>query len=333
MTLSILIVNYKTPNLVIDCIESIYQFDSDGIEVIVIDNDSSDGIEEKLTQQFPHVVFIQMGYNAGFARANNAGMSVAKAKHFLLLNSDTIVLDNAIQRCLQHFVGSEFVACGVQLLNKDLSEQISGNYALKGGLNYLLPLPVLGSFFKWLGTQIGLSKPHLPASIGINKVDWVNGAFLMVKKSAVEKAGTMDEEFFLYAEEAEWCSRLKKVGEIAIFGDCKVIHLQGESSADAFSTSSKGYSSLHDKMGFQIMLSNFVRIRKQFGLFWYFIIFSIYLLEIPFYFLSILIKSTFSPNSLSKRLKLLFGFSRNVFSCFRFLYPIVFKKKCFYKVL
>jgi len=302
MTLSILIVNYKTPQLVLDCIGSIYEFDSNDIEIIVIDNESEDGVESLLFNQYPAVLFIQMGYNAGFARANNAGIKIAKGECVLLLNSDTIILDNAVNRCLSNFKNSQLVACGVQLLNRDLSVQISGNYATKGGLNYLLPLPYFGAMVKWFGTLIGLSKPHLPSASGTHKVDWVNGAFLMVKKNAIEKAGMMDEDFFLYAEEAEWCSRLKKQGDIAIFGDCKVVHLQGESATDAFGAAAKGYSNLYDKMGFQIMLSNLVRIRKEFGLGWFLIIYSIYLAEIPFYFLIMLLDCMLHPKDCKKKI-------------------------------
>ena len=332
MNLSVLIVNYKTPQLVLDCIGSICQFDVDKIEIIVIDNHSEDGVEALLKIHYPMVKFIQMGYNAGFARANNAGIRIASGDAVLLLNSDTIVLDDAINRCANNLFNSSFVAGGVQLLNKDLSVQISGNYATKGGLNYLLPLPYMGAILKRLGTIIGIKTPHLPSASSTHEVDWVNGAFLMVKKTAIEQAGMMDEEFFLYAEEAEWCSRLKKVGPLAIFGDCKVIHLQGASATDAFDASNKGYSNLSDRMGFQIMLSNLVRIRKEFGLGWFFLIFSIYLAEIPFYFFCVLIDVLISGNA-EKKFHEWTGYCKNIIGCIKFVDTIVFEKKEFYKVL
>jgi hypothetical protein len=332
MKVSVLIVNYKTPQLVLDCISFIHEFDVDRIEIIVIDNDSNDGVEERLKIHYPKVQFLQMGYNAGFARANNAGIRIASGDAVLLLNSDTIVLDNAINRCANNFFKSSFVACGVQLLNKDLSVQISGNYATKGGLNYLLPLPYLGGILKTIGTIMGIEKPHLPSASSTHEVDWVNGAFLMVKKTVIEQAGMMDEEFFLYAEEAEWCSRLKKVGPIAIFGDCKVIHLQGASATDAFDASTKGYANLSDKMGFQIMLSNLVRIRKEFGLAWFVLIFSAYIIEIPFYFICMLLDSLINGNA-PKKFADWKGYTKNIFGCFSFIDSIVFEKEKFYKVL
>ena len=142
----------------------------------------------------------------------------------------------------------------------------------------------------------------------------------------------MDEEFFLYAEEAEWCSRLKKIGPIAIYGDCKVIHLQGASATVAFDTNSKGYANLSDKMGFQIMLSNLVRIRKEFGLGWFAFIFSAYIIEIPFYFVCLVVDSLINGNAQREFLEWK-GYSKNIIGCFSFIHAIVFEQKEFYKVL
>jgi GT2 family glycosyltransferase len=111
----------------------------------------------------------------------------------------------------------------------------------------------------------------------------------MVKKEGILTAGLMDEDFFLYAEEAEWCSRLKKAGKLCINGDIKVIHLQGETSNEIFRSDGKGYFNLFDKKGLQIMVSNLVRIRKEFGAGWFLLILSGYLIEIPIFFVGFLI--------------------------------------------
>ena len=76
----------------------------------------------------------------------------------------------------------------------------------------------------------------------------------MTKKIAIEKVGVLDEDFFLYHEESEWCSRLKKVGKLCIFGELHVVHLEGQSTNKAFSSGTSGYSNLGDKKGFQLML-------------------------------------------------------------------------------
>ena len=215
MHLSIIIVNYKTPELTVDCLRSVFdQTKEIDFEVIVVDNDSQDASKDIILGVFPQVSWLQMGYNAGFARANNAAIRQSRGEAILLLNSDTINQDNAIDKCFQLFNSSTYVACGVQLLNLDGSAQISGNYVMKGGLNHLLPLPYVGSFIKWIGTILSVNKPNVPEVVNETEVDWINGAFLMVKKSAINIAGLMDEDFFLYAEEAEWCARLKKVGKL-----------------------------------------------------------------------------------------------------------------------
>ena len=265
--------------------QSIYDQNSGiNFEIIVVDNHSQDGSEQIIKSSYPEITWIEMGYNSGFARANNKGIKVSKGKVVLLLNSDTIIKDNAIEKCLNCFYLSTYVACGVQLLNSDGTPQISGNYAMKGGLNYLLPLPFLGNFLKSVANIFGVKKPNIPDASGVVEVDWINGAFLMVKKDAIEKAGLLDEDFFLYAEEAEWCSRLKRIGKLCIYGNVNVIHLQGETSNETFNSSGKGYMNLFDRKGRQIMISNLVRIRKEFGAIWFMIILAFYFLEIPVFF-------------------------------------------------
>jgi len=334
MKLSIIIVNYKTPQLVLDCIASVCRFSTAGTEIIVVDNLSGDDTEALLQLHYPNVKFLQMNYNAGFARANNAGISIAKGKVVLLLNSDTIVKDNAVNNATDMLIASpDYVACGVQLLNEDGTPQISGNYAMKGGLNYLLPLPYLGKFLKTLASLLKVKKPNVPNASGIVEVDWINGAFLMVKKSAIEKAGLLDGDFFLYAEEAEWCSRLKKTGKLCIYGDEHVVHLQGISANDAFESAGKGYFNLFDRKGLQIILSNFVRIRKEFGAGWFFFDLFFYLLSIPVFFFGILVEKIFFIKNGTYNFSQFAGFVKNIFLLMKFTPKIISNKPYFYKVL
>ncbi|MGG9972422.1 glycosyltransferase family 2 protein [Ferruginibacter sp. SUN002] len=333
MTVSIIIVNYKTPQLVADCINSVLKQDESAVntEIIVVDNHSEDGIEETLIRNFPSVRYIQMGYNAGFARANNAGIRIASGDIILLLNSDTLVEENAINKCCMQFMSDEYVACGVQLLNEDRTPQISGNYAMKGGLNYLLPLPFLGKALKFLAGLLKMKKPNVPDATGTVEVDWINGAFLMVKKTAIEKAGLLDEDFFLYAEEAEWCSRLKKTGKLCIYGDHHVVHLQGATSEEAFDSTGKGYFNLFDKRGLQIMVSNFLRIRKEFGLFWFFVDLFFYIITIPVFFVGLLLTALVGQNKYSFAQWL--GYTKNIMRLVGLSGKMITGKKYFYKVL
>lgn len=332
--LSIIIVNYKTPQLLSACLQSVIS-QSYGLdfEIIVVDNNSGDNSRALITSSFPSVRWIQMTYNAGFARANNEGIRQSNGTCVLLLNSDTLVRDQAISNCYNSFVQSDYVACGVQLLNADGSPQISGNYFMKGGLNNLLPLPYTGAAVKWLGSLFRVKKPHVPDATAETEVDWINGAFLMVKKSTIDEAGLMDEDFFLYAEEAEWCYRLGKKGKLAIFGQYKVIHLQGETSNATFGSESRGYYNLYDKKGLQIMVSNFVRVRKQFGTGWYLLHLMIYVLTVPLFFLAVFAKAVVKFKIPRRELKLATQFSENISRLMLLSPSIIRNRPNFYKIL
>ena len=331
--LSIIIVNYKSTQLVLDCLGTIFrQPGAESCEVIIVDNLSGDYGQPGITAKFPQVKWVQMDYNAGFARANNAGIRVAQSEALLLLNPDTLVEGNSPQECFTRLMTSNYVAAGVQLLNPDRTPQITGNYFMTGGLNHLMALPYLGQLIRWIGLQLKVKKTNVPKAEGITEIDWINGAFLMVKKSAIEKAGLLDEDFFLYSEEIEWCSRLRKEGKLCVYGDLHVIHLQGESAKDAFDTEEKGYRNLTDKKGLQVMLSGFVRIRKQFGVGWFLVHIAAHLFAIPVYFIITLLR-TIILQAGSKDWKTWWGYSKNVLSCSSYLFTILRNKPHFYKVL
>ena len=290
MALSIILVNFKSPQLHIDCLTEIFKDPvASTFEIIEVDNNSGDDSRERITKAFPGVIWVQLDNNAGFSRANNAGMRKATGDTMLLLNGDTLPRGKDIEECYRRLRQSGYIAAGVQLLNADGTHQITGNYAMKGGLNYLLPVPFLGAFVKWLGDRFKVSKPHVPDKVGTIEVDWINGAFLMVKQEAIDKAGMMDEDFFLYAEESEWCGRLRKVGKICLYGDLEVTHLQGLTANLAFGSDGKGYVNIYDRKGLQVMLSNFVRIRKQFGVGWFLFQLLFYIVDIPVFFIGMLL--------------------------------------------
>ena len=334
MQLSIIIINFRSSRLIVNCLQSIYaQSSSISFEVFVMDNDSNDDSYEYITTRFPMVSWHQMGYNAGFARANNTGIRVSHGEVVLLLNPDTVIPKNALENCFQQFIQSEYVACGVQLLNEDSSPQISGNYFVPGGLNYLLPLPYTGKFIKSLGNIFSISAPHVPEADALTEVDWINGAFLMVRQSAIRKSGLMDEDFFLYAEEAEWCARLKKGGKLCIFGNVKVFHLQGISANQTFSSTGKGYYNLFDIKGKQIMLSNLVRIRKQYGPIWFLFILLIYSLTVPVFYIGLLFSRLLPKSSKTYQFADFNGFCKNLFYVWSLTATILSNKPYFYKVL
>jgi GT2 family glycosyltransferase len=329
MLLSIIIVHYKTPGLLLDCLQTICRpsLPAD-LEIIVVDNYSNDDTGQRVAHAYPEVRWIQMDYNSGFARANNEGMRHAKGDTFLLLNSDTLNENNAIEKCFHRFATSEFIAASVQLLNADRSPQISGNYFMTGGLNHLMALPYAGRMIRWVGLAINVKKTNVPSATGTVEVDWINGAFLMVKRSAVEKAGMMDEDFFLYSEEIEWCSRLQKAGKLCIYGDLHIVHLQGASAGQAYSSDKAGYAHLGDRKGLQIMLSGLLRIRKQFGVGWLLFHVLAYLFTIPFYFLMEIIQTVLLKPSWNDW----WGFSKNVIRVLAYMPEIISNKRRLYKI-
>jgi hypothetical protein len=332
--LSIIIVNYRTPEMVIDCLRTIYaQTGTLPFEVIVVDNASGDGSREKVCPVFPSVRWIQMEYNAGFARANNEGIRQSAGEVVLLINSDTLVENGAIEGCYQEFVGSSYVACGVQLINPDRTSQITGSYFVRGGLNYLLPLPFLGALVKRAGRLFGAKVPNIQDARSLIEVDWINGAFLMVKKAAIALAGLMDEDFFLYAEEIEWCSRLRKLGKVALYGQFHLVHIQGASANESFGSSGKGYYNLYDRKGLQIMLSNFVRIRKQYGAGWFLIQLFFYVVEIPVFGIGILWSRIGRKRGAGYSFGQFRGYCRNVGAVIGKSRIILRNKPYFYRVL
>jgi GT2 family glycosyltransferase len=341
MALAIIIVNYKSTGLVLDCLERLYRDPiANTFDVLIVDNASGDDGREVITAAFPRVNWIAMTYNAGFARANNEGIRRSgggEGDAVLLLNGDTLPDAGAIAACYQRLMGSGYIAAGVQLLNSDGSPQISGMYVMKGGLNYLLPLPFLGTVIKWLGEMAGVKKPHVEGTGATTlsgpdrpaapiEVDWINGAFLMVKRSAIRQAGQLDEDFFLYAEEAEWCGRLKKTGPLCIYGDLAVVHLQGETANKEFGSGGKGYYNFYDRKGLQIMLSNFVRIRKQFGIGWFLVQLLFYLADIPVFFIGLAFSKRYSFAQFRH-------YCKNIGVILRLSPTIIGNKPYFYKVL
>ena len=333
MNYSIIIVNYKAPGLVVDCLQTIFTTNTtNNFEVIIVDNFSGDDSETIIKSWFPQVRWIQMGSNSGFARANNAGIRAANGKIVLLLNSDTLNENDAIAQCANRLEASDYLACGVQLLNPDGSPQISGNYFTTGGLNQLMMLPIVGKFARWLGYAVGVKSTNVPTAKGIVEVDWINGAFLMAKKDAIDKAGLLNEDFFLYFEEIEWCSRLRKIGKMCIYGDLHVIHLMGATADKAFGSTSKGYSDLFDRKGLQIMVSAMLRIRKQYGIGWYLFHLLSYLFAIPVFFIGVLLTTIFQSKNRYSFTQFA-GYVANCMKLLSFSGRMIRNKPYFYKVL
>jgi GT2 family glycosyltransferase len=335
MDLSIIIINYKSTQLVLDCLDSVYrQTHQYSFEIIIVDNNSADQSKEQITSLYPLVHWLQMDYNAGFARANNKGMKIANGTHILLLNADTIILDNAIDKSIallkQH---TEAVACGVQLLNTDGTTQISGAHIIKGGLNTLLPLPYLGKLIRWLGYTFKSTIPSVQTIQDKIEVDWIVGAYILVRKEILLKSGYFDDDFFMYAEEIEWCGRLGKQGKLYLFEAPKVIHIGGGTSNDYYNTTeSENGKNLWSKKGRQVVVSNMLRIRKQFGIFWYLLVVGAYLFEIPVFVLCLFVDKLYNRNKAKYSWLHFSNYLLTTITLFRYFFRIFINKPYFYKL-
>lgn len=334
MNISIIIINYKSAKLVLDCIESIYaQTVKNSFEVILVDNDSGDNCRELVLSKFPATRWIQMGYNAGFGRANNAGFDVATGEFILLLNADTIILDGAIDKAAallrQH---DEAIGCGVQLVHPDLSLQISGAYDIKGGLNALLPLPYTGKLIRKLGYLSKSTVPSITEFKDATEIDWIVGAFIMVKKNLLQKSGYFDPDFFMYAEEIEWCYRLRKNGKLLLFSEPKVIHYLGGTSNDYYKTTeNQNGRNVWNRKGRQVIVSNMLRIRKQLGVFWLLVNAGFYIFNTVIFFLCLLIEKLFRFNRAQYSWSDFGGYAVNMATLLRLLPRMIINKPYFYK--
>jgi GT2 family glycosyltransferase len=336
MDVSIIIINYKSCALVMDCINSIVQQTIQcSYQIIVVDNDSNDGAKEKILTQYKQVIWLEMGYNAGFARANNAGIKKATGQYVLILNADTIILNNAIDKSVQllnNYSGA--IGCGVQLLNTDGSTQISGAHFIKGGLNTLLPLPYFGKLIRYLGYKLKTTVPSVQHIQHDVEVDWIVGAYMLVHKKTLDKTGLFDEDFFMYAEEIEWCARLRKQGKLILFAAPKVTHIGGGTSSDYYNTTeTENGKNLWNKKGRQIIISNMLRIRKQFGVLWFVLLFSMYIIEIPIFAICLLVHKIFNAKKCPYTWQNVQDYTSNMAVLLSHFLLIVQNKKHFYKVL
>ncbi len=334
MFLSIIIVNYHSGHLISDCLHSAGPelMDPDTVEWLVVDNGGSDSDRALVCSEFPFIHWLDMGYNAGFARANNAGMRRANGQVCLLLNPDTLLRPGVVINACHRLLDSTDVAAGVQLIHADGMPQFSGSFFMKGGLNHLLPLPYWGTVLKTVFSLFVKKRPAIVQAGKHQEVDWISGAFLMVKKEAFEKTGGMDESFFLYGEEVEWCSRLGKLGKLALYGDLQIVHLIGQSIQQASGASDNSYVNLSDKKGLQLMVSNHLRIRKQYGLIWFFVQLLNHTFAILFSMVVGPVACVFQGKSLIRGFATWKGFALNVLKLWVILPKMIHPEKYFFKM-
>jgi GT2 family glycosyltransferase len=226
--ISIIIINWNTRELLAKCIDSIEQTANGlNLEIIVVDNASGDGSQAMVQEKYPHVRLIANQENVGFAKANNQAMRVAGGDYFLLWNSDAFATPRAIQALLQLAEREPKAGIiGAQLRNADQTFQASHTLFPSQWQEFLI-LTGLGRT---------LSGNHYPSfgpeeEKGPQIVDYVEGACLMVRSQTYQEIGGLDEGYFMYAEEVDWCYSTREHGwQVWYQPQAKVIHLGGASS-------------------------------------------------------------------------------------------------------
>jgi GT2 family glycosyltransferase len=232
MDLSILIVNYKTKKLTLECLNSIYDTNSDyKFEIIVIDNASNDGSVQAFENQFPTVKIISNNENVGFAKANNQGIKAAAGRYILLLNSDTVIGTHTIHTMI-HFMDNNLKigasGCKVILPDGSLDKACkrgfptpSASFYYAFGFSKLFPKnPRFNQY------QLGYLNPDQEYPI-----DCLVGAFMLVRRETIDQVGLLDEEFFMYGEDIDWCYRIKEAGwGIYYYPRTTITHYKGASS-------------------------------------------------------------------------------------------------------
>lgn len=217
--LSIVIVNWNTSKLLTQCLDSIYQSGLNFIfEVIVVDNASTDDSVSSVSDRFPQVHLIVNERNLGFAKANNQGIKICKGRYFLILNSDTLVLPGTLEALISmadvdHTIG----VVGPKLLNMDGSLQKSWS-----------SFPTLLS--ELTGQNFRVRRRILQFADAY-EVDWIMGACMLVRADILNDVGMLDEEYFMYSEETDWCYRIKKTGwKVLYISNVAIYHLGGGSA-------------------------------------------------------------------------------------------------------
>ena len=232
MQLSVIIVNYNVSYFLEQALLSV-QKAAQGmtVEVMVIDNASSDDSVEMVRQKFPNVHLINNTENVGFSTANNQGINIAKGKYILLLNPDTVVQEDTFQKCYD-FMESHAEAGALSV------KMVDGKGVFLPESKRGLPTPMV-SFFKIFGfsslfpNSPTFSRYHLGhlSNDETHEIEVLPGAFMFMRKTALDKTGGLDETFFMYGEDIDLSYRILKAGfKNYYFPDTTIIHYKGEST-------------------------------------------------------------------------------------------------------
>ena len=232
MLLSVIIVNYNVKHFLEQCLHSV-QKACVGIdaEIIVTDNNSTDGSRAFLEPAFPSVKIIWNTSNEGFAKANNQALAMAKGEVILFLNPDTILPEDSIEKCLQFLkLNKDAGAVGVRMIDGSGNFLKESKRAFPSPLTSLFKLTGLARLFPRSKTFARYHLGHLSENEN-HEVDVLAGAFMMIPKTVLEQIGNFDEKFFMYGEDVDLSFRIQKAGyKNYYFAESTIIHFKGEST-------------------------------------------------------------------------------------------------------
>lgn len=236
--LSIIIINYRTYEFTKQTIESVINKKHFfNYELIIVDNASGDNSLENLKKDYQEKIdtglikFIANTENKGFAYANNLALKQTKSKYILLLNSDTEIINNCLNKCLKFMETDKNIGalgCKVMLPDGTLDKacrrsypNVNVSFYRMTGLSYMFPKSE--RFNKYNLTYLDEN--------GIYNVDCITGAFMLIRNKVIDQVGLLDESFFMYGEDIDYCYRLKENGwMIKYYGEAEIIHYKGASS-------------------------------------------------------------------------------------------------------
>lgn len=229
--ISIIIVNWNTKELLLNCIKSLLQETSHcTMEIIVVDNASTDGSPKAVKKMYPNVNVIINKSNLGFSKANNIGINQSNGRYLCLVNSDIKILDGCVDRMCCYMEKHDSIGVlGPKTLNADMSLRINCRTFPTLWNSFCQAIGLHKFFPRYRLFSDSLMTYFLHDSIkGVNVLP---GCFLMIRKEAIDEVGFLDEKFFFYGEDKDWCKRMKDGGwDVVFFPNSEVIHYAGKSA-------------------------------------------------------------------------------------------------------
>jgi len=232
LQLSIIIVNYNVREFLANLFDTLYKA-IEGIEaeIIVVDNASADGSQEYIKQNHPGVILIENQVNGGFSKANNLGLKRAKGKFLLLLNPDTLVREDTFRVMMEYMESDSSIGmAGCKILNPDGTLQLACRRSFPSPWVSFCRITGLSSIFPKSPLFARYNLTYLDENQSY-EVDAISGSFMMVKREVYEKMGGLDESYFMYGEDLDWCLRVQKTGyKVHYVHSTQIIHYKGEST-------------------------------------------------------------------------------------------------------